>query len=297
MKKVFFLCCIVCLSACKKVPTNYTLLYNNAKTDIHLQDFVLIEDARQDGLVGIGIQFLLDIPSDYKWEGHFQDYEMYYQLKENHLPIKKFRKPLSSDTILASDDAQITFFIPYSDLQLSKGKHSVNLEIEGNLHRAKDSLHAALSVPNTHAELVFRVDMPDVNKLELVMNHLALDTLKFKASDSDFRLWGSGFPDLMWKMWKGNELIFKSEACGNALVYCRKDSVPTVYVCDKDSLTIEVLDRDIVSDDDLLSAKTVSALAFKSQQKQAFLFGKVKYMTFVTREEKKIPLKKGKSKE
>jgi len=66
MKRLLFLSYILLLStflACKKSANElYLIIQITQKTSIHLQDFILTQDVMLEGLAGVQIQFLLNIP-------------------------------------------------------------------------------------------------------------------------------------------------------------------------------------------------------------------------------------------
>lgn len=248
-------------------------------------DFELQENQVHKGCQSMIWNFHLAIPSNQTWLPN-QDYEILYSLRKGDSIVKLWRTFVREDSIFRSSSDDIQFSIPFSDLQLSEGKQALELQVKGYFHNYKDSLHAESLKLDTEARLAFEIDMPAIQHIPLLMNCLELDTTQFNPSESDFRLFGSGFPDITWRISKAEKPVFQSFVCTNTLDYCKTDTLPILHICKEDLLTLTILDHDNVSKDDVLAETIVKASDLLASSSHPLAFSVVKGMQFVERKKR-----------
>lgn len=248
-------------------------------------DFELQENQVYKGCQSMIWSFRLAIPSNQKWLPN-QDYEILYSLRKGDSVVKLWRTFVREDSLFYLSSSDIQFAIPFSDLQLSEGKQALVLQVQGYNHTMQDSLHSEAWKLDTEARLAFEITMPAMQHLQLLMNCLELDTTQFNPSESDFRLFGSGFPDITWQISKADKPIFQSFVCTNTLDYCKTDTLPTLHICKEDLLTLTILDHDNVSKDDVLAETIVKASDLLASSSYPLVFSVVKGMQFVERKKR-----------
>lgn len=249
-------------------------------------DFELQENQVYKGCQSMIWNFHLAIPSNQTWLPN-QDYAILYSLKKGDSIVKLWRTLVREDSIFRSSSDDIQVAIPFSDLQLLEGKQALVLQVQGFSHTYKDSLHAEAWRLDSEARLAFEIDMPAVAHLQLLMNCLELDTTQFNPAETDFRLFGSGFPDITWRISKAQKTIFQSTVCTNTLDYCKTDTLPSLHLCKEDILSITVLDHDNLSKDDVLAKTIVKSSDLLASSSFPLVFSAVKGMQFVERKKRK----------
>jgi hypothetical protein len=114
------------------------------------------------------------------------------------------------------------------------------------------------------------------------MANMETDTTRYQAATMDVAMFGPGYPDLYWTLQYGDEMVYTSPVCTNALRFCRKDTVPDFFVSALDSLSLSVYDFDAVSQHDGMGNIHLSGREVLGE-KCSFSFGNIKEMTFVSK--------------
>lgn len=294
MRPYFFLLILLSWVACKerrattKPPTFYKTEANASKSDVKLTRLEADAHARLDGGRGVEWTAWLEIPEDKGLEAKNSEYVLVFSLLKGDTLVHTHARQAYRDTLRFSQKAFVRLFVPYSLLNLHAGKQPLSLMVNGYYHQLPDSLRKEQYVYDLAAKITAEIDMPPVRTFRLVVDYLSMDTLKFNPSDSDFRLWGTGYPDVMLQIKQGGAIQYTTKECKNTLLYCRKDSLPPLYLPAGDSLLFQVYDQDDVSADDLLSQIYLTAEMLQAACQHPLTFGKVKRLYFQPYSEPKV---------
>lgn len=165
----------------------------------------------------------------------------------------------SNEPILYNkEERQLHFIIPYRSLELPKGAHTLNFKIEFfeanfKIDPKQKNEGCFLSKENTPYaiwETHQRFNTPDLQKVALTVNHVALNTSKKDPKTYDVRFAGPGYPDLYWEIVCGGESIFKSPVSHNAIKINTPYTTPFFLCSPDDEIEIGIYDQDNTSKPD-----------------------------------------------
>jgi len=167
-----------------------------------------------------------------------------YELQEKQLSIKKvFAKN-------ANTYSQTTLFIPYRNIQLTKGTHDIKIEIN-----ASDK--EGFFEQNSIASKYITINQPQVYYAFIDVSKFNVAYAKYDVSSSFVRYFskadskkGSGYPDLYWNIKIGNYTIYKTYVNKNS--YTAAAGSYKFKMVDDDYVNVNVYDRDISSLDDFI---------------------------------------------
>lgn len=141
--------------------------------------------------------------------------------------------------------------IPYRKLNLPEGTHQLELLVELLPVRYKtDSSSQFLELINIsseslgYAETNFTAHAPKLYILDLTVFPFSIDKKKKDPARYDFRISGSGYPDLFWELQAGRETVFRSKVKKNTSEYSYTINSGKFLISEKDRLTIRIVDED-----------------------------------------------------
>lgn len=150
-------------------------------------------------------------------------------------------------------------FIPYSILNLTKGLQDIIIKIEG-FPAVRDSVKNAngygykYRLSNDKADAVTEIEVhytqPLVIKGSLRVCRFCINPKKKDPHSFDYRVLGSGYPDLYWELFTGKDLIYTSPVEKNRITYDVCYNTPPFYFSEKDTIRLAFWDNDELSKPD-----------------------------------------------
>ncbi|GAL87448.1 hypothetical protein CHU_1883 [Sporocytophaga myxococcoides] len=197
--------------------------------------------------------------------------------------------------------------IPIRSLELSKGKHELNLVVEAIPVRFKqDSLKSDLKEIDyfSHKSIAFKKIKFQINAPELI--YTSIEVLKFKLntkvcdpSKFDYAFGGTGFPDLFWDIQCGDDYIYHSPQIKNVIQY-NKPYQSNYFLCTpNDKITIRAVDFDkgpFNTQHDIIETWSGNINDISIAHPDTFVFGNLEYLIVQRKEPKKAPDKRRKNK-
>lgn len=150
------------------------------------------------------------------------------------------------------------FYIPYRNLELPKGTHTLKFKLEffaANFKIDAKQKHEGYFIsmqktPFATWETQQKFKTPELYKVALTINHIALNTYKKDPKTYDIRFAGPGYPDLYWEVKCGGESIFRSPVSHNAVKIDVPYTTPSFLCGPQDEIQIGVYDQDNTSKPD-----------------------------------------------
>ncbi|MBX9850123.1 MAG: hypothetical protein K2X86_00020 [Cytophagaceae bacterium] len=182
---------------------------------------------------------------------------------------------------------------PYRLMDMSQGDHEMMVDI--NAYPAKfqnDSTDLGIKMldnisPNaqTSISVKIKVRAPKLFKATVTVHSLKLNTKAVKPEKYDFAMGGSGYPDLFWEVYCGNDYIYYSPVIKNKIEYPNKYSSPVFYCTQDDIINLAVVDYDngpFNTQDDIIEKWTIRASNLKPNKIDTLHFGNLEYMVVET---------------
>jgi hypothetical protein len=146
----------------------------------------------------------------------------------------------------------IEIILPYRLLEMESGSHELNISIDAFPAKFKEDTTSystkILDYVSTEAytSLKARVKIfaPKLYKLVIAVNKFKLNTDVVDPSKFDFSVGGSGFPDLYWDVYCGEDFLYYSPVIKNAISYNNKQSTNPFYCTKEDLIRINFADYD-----------------------------------------------------
>lgn len=141
--------------------------------------------------------------------------------------------------------------IPYRKLLLDEGSHNLDLKIEFLPARFKTDSTSSFTellaisgedIGNATTELI--VHAPKLYHVHMTVYPFSIDRKKKDPSTYDFRMSGSGYPDILWELQAGGETIYRSNTEKNSHKYPYTLKTGKFAITEKDRLQIKILDED-----------------------------------------------------
>lgn len=141
--------------------------------------------------------------------------------------------------------------IPYRKLLLKEGSHNLDLKIEFLPARFKTDSTSSFTellgisgedIGNATTELT--VHAPKLYQVNMTVYPFSIDKKKKDPSTYDFRMSGSGYPDIFWELQAGGETIYRSKPEKNSHRYPYTSTSGKFAISEKDRLQIRIIDED-----------------------------------------------------
>jgi hypothetical protein len=189
-------------------------------------------------------------------------------------------------------DRSLKISFPYRMLQLNEGDQTMTVNIEAFPAKFEDDstsldyklLHKISNDPKTSISMKIKVKAPKLYKASFTVHKFKLDTKVVKPEKFDFAMGGSGYPDLFWEVYCGNEYIYYSPVIKNKIEYNKKYSSSTFYCTKEDIINLAVVDYDngpFNTQDDIIEKWQGKIEELKSG-KDTLKMGNLEYFVFET---------------
>jgi hypothetical protein len=189
----------------------------------------------------------------------------------------------------ASGIRNIEYKFPYRNLEMPEGIHQVHILIEAlPVNFIKDTsssdfrfIDRISTIPLTLLKLKLKVHAPRLLKASVEVYEFKLDTKKTDPQKFDFSLGGSGYPDLYWSLYCGEELVYYSPQERNATLYKRKFCTKPFYCSSEDIIRINIADYDngpFNTEDDIVDTWTGKISELVSKKPDTLTFGRLQYL-------------------
>lgn len=165
---------------------------------------------------------------------------------------KKFLHTHKECFISHATDRHLEVSFPYRVLEMKEGDHELIIHIEAFPAKFKeDSTSLEVKVlehiskdPKTSISMKIKVKAPKLYKTAFTVHKFKLNTKVMDPKKFDFAVGGSGYPDLFWEVYCGNDYIYYSPIEKNKLEYNTKYSSPSFYCTKDDIINLAVVDYD-----------------------------------------------------
>ena len=142
------------------------------------------------------------------------------------------------------------FFFPYRGLPVGSGSQQVLVRVQGFAQKRNQAPDAR---PSLTLHLAVGFVQPAVQRVQVLVESFALDTEKADPHSFDFRMAGSGYPDLSWRLFAGTEVVHTGRVAKNKTEYTFADATPVFYLSETDSGRLQFYEHAQLSDHDLLA--------------------------------------------
>ena len=246
----------------KEFIINKPKLFNSDKQKITISNIQTSTNTKVLGLRGIKIRFnrkfsisanqINGISKNKELADYYLKVKVYnkadnkicYELEEKKLSIKKV---FAGN---ANINSPTTLFVPYRNLQLSKGKHNIKIEINVS---DKEGFFMQDSI----AVKYISINQPQVYYASIDISEFKVAYAKYDVGSflgREFSKQGSkkgrGYPDVYWNLKIGNYVIYRTYVNKNSLTAFAGSY--KFNIMDDDYITVNVYDRDISSPDDFI---------------------------------------------
>jgi len=243
----------------KKINIFIPKLYNYQEQEFKITNFKITDNIKMYDLRGINIEF----DCSYKFlssqiigvsqQNDLKDYYFFIEL-ENEKSGEKYN--FFDNTLNSEKDEvvklknTISFFIPYHDLNIPKGKH----QIKASLKVANKDKNIIFE---TIAETNFTISQPQIYFARLELKELVASYYKYDTPNIFGKIFskkgsnrGYGYPDIFWIVELGNLQKFYSEKSENSF-YAIPD-ITYFTVSDLDPISLSAYDFDMVGKNDFI---------------------------------------------
>jgi hypothetical protein len=146
----------------------------------------------------------------------------------------------------------IEIILPYRLLEMQSGTHDLNISIDAFPARFKeDTLSYATKIldyvsSEAYTSLKARVKIfaPKLYKVIIEVKKFKLNTDVVDPTKFDFSVGGTGYPDLYWDVYCGEDFLYYSPVMKNSLSYNNKEATNPFYCTKEDLIKINFADYD-----------------------------------------------------
>jgi len=187
--------------------------------------------------------------------------------------------------------------IPFRQLEMHEGAKELIVTIEAfpaKFMEDSSSLNMKMlkGISNQsigHTKLKFQIHAPELYKTSITVLKAKINTQLKKAEKYDVALTGTGYPDLFWEVYCGNDYIYNSPIEKNKSEYVKQYTSPVLYCCLNDQINLGLIDYDngpFNTQDDIVGLYKFKPSEIKSSRTDTLKFGKVEYMLIQSKLEK-----------
>ncbi len=256
----------------------YEVISKESRHDHSLEDFILNTNVRNNATHGISIAFQVEHSTGLT--GRYRDivFELTVQ-DESSKPL--LRRSMAIDSLGSTLpclethcryplESKVSLFLPFYLLNVPAGENAIIMYIKGfPLSVGQDSASqekSAHSFKEPSIELKVRL-----NYIQQATFFSVLQVAGFEVNTSivdphsyDFRVMGTGYPDMYCDIFRGEEMLTSSPIIQNTIKYRARTTTPAFYWSENDSITVLVYDRDDLSKHDLMGEWHGSPNIFKN---------------------------------
>jgi hypothetical protein len=146
----------------------------------------------------------------------------------------------------------IEVVLPYRFLEMENGSHDLMFTISAYPAKFKsDSVESSNRIldyiskdPYTAIEARIRIVAPKLYKVEIAVEKFKLNTRVVDPTKFDFSVGGTGYPDLFWDLFCGEDFLYYSPVIKNSTSYNKFTSSNPFYCTQDDIIKITVADYD-----------------------------------------------------
>lgn len=189
----------------------------------------------------------------------------------------------NSESFSDFSDWKGSFFIPYHVLNCASGIQNLKLKFAGFIAiidsnpDGKSKYKKASSFEDASCEISLDINIPAKKKGKIELTSFTLNDAVMAPSDWDYHFLGSGYPDLFYKLYVGNQIIATCKADHNLLKWNHNELTNDLYFTSKDTFDLMIYDFDDFSHNDLVGELLFSPNALCNERKpQSFNFGNIK---------------------
>lgn len=236
-------------------------LYNYQEQNFEIRNFVIYDNIKMYDLEGININF----DCKYKFlssqiigvseEENLKDFYFFIE-QENIKTGEKYSFFQNNQNSVKKDasklkNSNISFFIPYHDLDISKGKHEIKASLKV-CNKNRNIIFETISETN------FTINQPQIYFARLELKELVASYYKYDTPNIFGKMFskkgsnkGYGYPDIFWVVDVGNLSKFYSEKSENT--FSAISGITYFTVTDSDPVNLTAYDFDMVGKNDLIS--------------------------------------------
>lgn len=232
-------------------------------------------DARDNYLVGIKLDYTTDLTinnkqlkrgfTDFGYPAYFVKISILDKngspifSRKNYQGIKNIAPVEYKNTIDHLRNLNATVFIPYSIPEISSGKQDIIIKIEGypaelDTLKNKNGFGYSYRKKTDKADAITKIrvhyQQPEVKKGSLKVCRFCINPKQKDPHSFDYRVLGSGYPDLYWELFTGKDIIYTSPIEKNRLAYDVCYNTPPFYFSEKDTIRLAFWDNDELSKPD-----------------------------------------------
>jgi hypothetical protein len=135
---------------------------------------------------------------------------------------------------------------------MAGGSHDLSFTISAYPAKfRKDSIESSNKILDyisneayTSIEAMIRIVAPKLYNVSIEVEKFKLDTKKVDPTKYDFSVGGTGYPDLFWDLYCGEDYLFYSPVIKNTTLYNKKTGSNPFYCTQDDIIKISVADYD-----------------------------------------------------
>ena len=191
--------------------------------------------------------------------------------------------------------------IPYRNLAMHDGAHTLDVKLLAKpVKFKKDSSDAdfrfidKISDAETGSiEFTFKINSPPLLEALVEVEGFEINREVVDPSKYDFSIGGTGYPDLYWDLYCGNELIYYSPQEKNSTQFLKKFHTKPFLCSNDDIIRINVLDYDkgpFNTEDDVIYTWTGTVKELNSRKIHEEGIGNLKYFKATTKMTAKLAL-------
>ncbi len=244
----------------KKIEIKIPQLYYYQEQEFQIRNLIIKDNIKMYDLRGINVKF----DCEYKFLSHqivgvsqaedLKDFYFFIELEnietgEKYSFFDDNQNTENKDVSELKDN--ISFFIPYHDLNIPKGKQKLKANLKAG-NKSKNIIFETISETN------FTINQPQVYFVRLELKELVASYYKYDTPNIFGKIFskrgsnkGHGYPDIFWVVNIGRLSKYYSETNKNSFVAYA--GVRYFTVTDSDPINITAYDYDIVGKNDLIS--------------------------------------------
>ncbi|MFH2141051.1 MAG: hypothetical protein ABIJ97_01415 [Bacteroidota bacterium] len=252
-----------------KIPVIYLNYYDYKDQEFYISDFITKTGKKYDQ-EGIQISF----NSEYKFMSqqvrgyakneNFKNYFFYFTIIDENNRLIYMPMESTSENVLhefltvSAKDKGITdnfsFFIPYRKLNLNKGMHNLIIKLNAT-SKNRDFLLKEI------AKSKLSIVQPEMFIADLYIKSLTVKYGEYDEPNIFGRIFskknkGYGYPDLLWKVVTGNDIIYHSGVSKNS--FSANEGGAIFKISENDPITIIVEDQDQLVNNDFISSYKIA---------------------------------------
>ena len=202
---------------------------------------------------------------------------------------KSKRIHINKDRVISFPDTRnIAYQFPYRALEMKEGPHHVLVAIDFfPINFKKDTSSPFFSFidkinqkPIASYTIDVKVSAPKLYQAIVEIAEFKINTKIVNPQKFDFSMGGSGYPDLYWDLYCGEDFIFYSPQEKNTVLYKSKYRTRPFYCSSEDLIKITFADYDngpFNTEDDIIDTWSGKITDFKNGIKDTISFGKIEY--------------------